>query len=887
MSRRRVALYAVAAVFVVLFGGRWTAIRYTEAAWYADLGLSGLYWSRLVHDLLWELAVAATATLWYAAQTVAVYRSIGAVHLPRRVGNLEIAEAVPRRLLRWIALALALVLGIVTAATFSDIPALVALYRSAAPLNLQEPVLGHDAAFYVARLPLLETLHLAALLLVLFGAFVSAGLYAMTGSITVAERRLRMTPHARTHLVVLAALLALVVAWGFQLDAYGLVGGGGSADGALAAADRAVRIPAAGALAALALVVAAGSVATLRLNRHGLLLAMWATLAVGAVVGRYVAPYLSDAWGKPDPAAQLALAQYADRYSRAGLGVLDDVRQEQPPVATALPPESLDVVRRALEGLSPWDAEPGLLDAALNAALSDTVRPRAWSTTLDAYPGPGGTPALVDLAVPETDVLALRRAARATDWTALHRGPLAWAGDPVAVAAGAAGGGALRFLAALDPAAGPSAVPQPVARAEGRIRFLAHGAELAVAGPDEPAPAAGPSGLRLGGLLRRLLLAWTLQSPPLLDRRTSVSDRLIIWRDVPDRLQRLYPFATFGAPRAVLAGGRLVWMADGFLASARFPLADHVTWNGDEVNWLCAAYVATVDAVTGDTRLFLRPPDLTFAARLAAGTGARALPSDSLGPDLRRHLGYPEDLFLAQAEMLARHRGDTGTAARPWEVAVPGGAAAPAGEPPAPHATLALLALGAPQPQLWRLLPLADAAGNALVGIVAGTTRPDGRLSLRLLRYPAGAYPTLAAADSRMALSPAAVGAVAEAAGPQGNVHRGDIAVVPVAGTLAYAQFLYATANRQDVPLMPRGLTVLAAGRLGVGADPESAARALGSARESATAESGTSASLSQARAAFLALDSAVHRGDWIQFGRAYETLRRALGVTVTPPHRP
>ncbi len=169
MSRRRVALYAVAAVFVVLFGGRWTAIRYTEASWYADLGFSALYWSRLVHDLLWQLAVAATATLWYAAQTFAVYRSIGAVHLPRRVGNLEIAEAVPRRVLRWIAGLLALVLGLVTAATFTDVPALVALYRSAVPLNLQEPVLGHDAVFYVARLPLLETAHLAALLLVLFG----------------------------------------------------------------------------------------------------------------------------------------------------------------------------------------------------------------------------------------------------------------------------------------------------------------------------------------------------------------------------------------------------------------------------------------------------------------------------------------------------------------------------------------------------------------------------------------------------------------------------------------------------------------------------------------------------------------------------------------------
>ena len=882
MSRRRIALYAVAAVLVVLFGGRWAALRFTEASWYADLGLSRLYWTRLTHDLLWQLAVALAATLWYAVQTLAVYRSIGAVHLPRRVGNLEIAEAVPRRVLRWIALALAVILGLVTAATFTDVPDLVVLYRAAVPLGLVEPVLGRDASFYVARLPLLETLHLAATLLVVFGAFVSGALYAMTGSITLAGRRLKMTPHARTHFVALAAVLALVLAWGFQLDAYALVGGGGSADGALAAADRAVRIPAATALAALALVVAAGSALSLTRSRPALLLALWGTLAAGALLGRYLAPYLMDAWGgRPDPAASLGLAQYADRYSRAGLGVLDGVRQRQEAPAS-LPAESLAVLRRALAGLSPWEAEPGLLDAALNAADADTTRPRAWTTTLDRYAGPAGAPALVDVAVPETDVLAMHRAARATPWSALHRGPLSWAGAPLAVAAGAEDeAGPLRFLDSLGD--GGSAGPVPLALAPGRIRFLAHGAELAVVGPDEAAPV----GLPLGGLWRRLLLAWALQAPPLLDRRTSVADRVVIWRDVPDRLARLFPFATFDAPRAVVARGRLVWLADGYLASARFPLADHVEWNGDEVNYLCAPYVAAVDALTGSTRLYLRPPDLAFAAILAARSGVAALPSDSLDAALRDHLGYPGDLFLAQAEMLARHRGDTGVAARPWAVALPEGTTPRGGEPLAPHATLALLPLGGEPARLWRLLPLADDGGNALVGIVAGSVRPDGRPELELLRYPGAAYPTLAAAESRMAASPAATGAVAEAAGPNGAVRRGAIAAIPVAGTVAYVRFLYAAAHRADDPLMPRGMVVLAGEHLGVGTDPESAVRALTSAREPPGAEALTSASLAAARAAFQALDSAVRRGDWVQFGRAYETLRRALGAGGTAPRRP
>jgi len=887
MNRRRGAAYAVAGILLVLFGGRWAAIRFTEASWFADLGLGSVYWGRFAHDLAWQAALALGAALWYAAQTWAVYRSIGAVHLPRRVGDLEIAEAVPRRTLRWIALGTACLLGIITAMTFSDIPDLVALYRHAVPLDIREPILGNDASFYLARLPLLEALHLVALVMVLFGIFVAMGLYALTGSITYGDRRLRATPHARGHLVVLAGILALVLAWGFQLDAWQIVGGGGSAQGALAAADRAIRVPASTALAALALVVAAGTVASLRWRRPGILLTLWATLAVAALLGRYVAPYLSDAWRRrPDRAVSLALAQYADRYSRAGLGLLDAVRPERFAVAPTVPPESLEALGRELGGLSPWDVEPGALAAALNGALPDSARPRAWTTSLDGYPGTAGQPVLTALAVPETDPLEVARAARRADWTELHRGPLSWAGDPVAVAAGGRWAGGLVFFGQLSPVRDSTTAPVPVARAAGRIRFLAHAADPAVVGPDEPPPAGGPRGLRLGGFVRRLLLAWALQMPPLLDRRTSVADRLLVWRDVPRRLARLYPFTTFDSPRAALVDGRLLWISDGYLASARFPLAEQVTWNGEVVNFLRAAYLATVDAVSGATRLYLRPPDMRFAAELAAGTGTPALPSDSLGPDLREHLGYPEQLFVAQAEMLARHRGDADVTAEPWVLAA--GETGTEREGAArPRDVTALLGIGGEAPRLWRLLPLTDSAGNYLVAIVAGTCRADGTLWLRLLRLPQTGLPTLAAAENRLSASPTLEAAVADAAGPDGAARRSIVVAVPAAGTMAYAQFLLASRRKAEEPLLPRAMVLLAANRLGIGDDAEAAARAMVTATPSPAAAAGSAAALSEARAAFAAMDSASRRGDWAAFGRAYEALRRALETGAAHGKRP
>jgi hypothetical protein len=182
MSRARIAGVVVLGVLVALFGGRWLAVRYTEALWYADLGRSAQFRHLLASRLLWQGLTLLAATLWYGAQSFGVYRSIGAVHLPRRVGNLEIAEAVPRSVLRALAAGIALLLGVATVAAFHDLSDFVALSQAATPLGLPEPILGRDAAFYLARLPLLETLLLMAAIAVVMGIILAAGLYALTGS---------------------------------------------------------------------------------------------------------------------------------------------------------------------------------------------------------------------------------------------------------------------------------------------------------------------------------------------------------------------------------------------------------------------------------------------------------------------------------------------------------------------------------------------------------------------------------------------------------------------------------------------------------------------------------------------------------------------------------
>ncbi len=881
MSRRRLALLAVAAVLLVLFGGRWIALRYTDALWFESLGQGARYRGLLLRAVAWQSATFLVALAWFAAHTLGVYASIGAVHLPRRLGNLEIDEAVPSRILRAIAVATAALLAVATAYTFSDLDQYVALARAAAPYGLSEPVLGQDAAFYLAVLPLIEVLHLLATVLVMLASLLVIGLYAITGSLAVSRRRVRITPHARTHLVILLAALALVVAWGFQLDAYQMVAGGGHAQGALSPADKSIRIPASHALAALSLAVAAGSVLALRWVRPALLFVLWATLGVATILGRLVIPVMTEAWGAAsDPTLVAQIAQWTDGFSRAGLGVLDVPTRTLP--AGEVRPDSVAALTQALEGIFAWSGQPELAGRMLDDATGDTTDLRIWSVTPTEARDSSGRVHPAAVALAQTDVAQVYRLVPRPRWTPMHRGMLAWGGEPLALDA-TLRAGPLTYFGGLDPA---DTAPRgtPLRLAPERIRFLPHVAELGIVGPDEGTPGEAAPGVLLGGLLRRLMLGWALQAPPLLDDHTSNADRVLYWRDLPSRLARLYPFARFDPARGAIVNGRLTWIVDGYLMSSRFPLAEPVRWRGDDVNFLSSPYIVTVDAASGQTRLYQRPLANAFAASVARAERSSPLPADSLPRAVRLALRYPEGLLGGQAAMLAR-RGEHDARGPLWALAWQDTSAA-GHDAALLRPTIAIATLEREGPRLWQFIPIVDARGNHLAAFAAGGVSGNGELELSLLRAAGTAAPTPQAAAARMAASPAMLAATAVLARPDVATRRGPVLAIPAAGTVAFAQLFFST-GRTNEPLRVEGVAVLAGSRAGFGADARAAVRSLMRGEGETLGVALAGAELGEARAAFLALDSARQAGDWEKFGRAWAALRRALhlepGASVRP----
>src|SRR5688500_17169728 len=97
-ARRRLAI-GLAVVAAGLLAGRAGALLFSDYAWYSALGASALWHERSRDTAGLHTVSALFAGLFSLVNLSAVRRSIISLALPRRLGNVEFGEEVPRRIL--------------------------------------------------------------------------------------------------------------------------------------------------------------------------------------------------------------------------------------------------------------------------------------------------------------------------------------------------------------------------------------------------------------------------------------------------------------------------------------------------------------------------------------------------------------------------------------------------------------------------------------------------------------------------------------------------------------------------------------------------------------------------------------------------------------------
>jgi hypothetical protein len=324
----------------------------------------------------------------------------------------------------------------------------------------------------------------------------------------------------------------------------------------------------------------------------------------------------------------------------------------------------------------------------------------------------------------------------------------------------------------------------------------------------------GTGGIVLGSFLRRGLIAFDrgdITKVPFSDDITADS-RLLMRRNVRDRVAELAPFLTFDQDPYIVVGGdgRLYWIVDAFTSSDTYPYAAHSSLGAESVNtinYVRNSVKVVIDAYDGTTTFYVfDQADPILAAWRGIFPGLFKDASE-MPAWLRKHVRYPELLLSVQAEVYGLYhmtnpevfynREDL------WTVATQtgsGDSGEQAAQPMEPNFVLMKLP-GEPDLEFVEILPFTPANRNNMIGWIAA--RSDGDHYGTAVVYD---FPKTRLVDGPQQIE-ARIDQNAQLSGQltlwnqQGShVLRGSLLVIPCGQALLYAEPIYLQAQRSPMP---------------------------------------------------------------------------------------
>ena len=834
MSSRGWVIAGLALAAALLLVGRAVTTLLVDHAWYAAMGAPGLWWERMVDTVLLQGGTWVLGSAFAFANLHAVRRTILAVAIPSRVANIEMTAMIPARRLLSITILLAVLVGLALAAPMDDWTA-VALARHGVPFGEIEFFLDKDLGFFLYWLPLEEGLYLWALLSLVAVTTIVLVLYALTRSLRLEGRRVVASTHVRRHLSVLGALVLLLLAWSYRLDAFDVLREGSGPDGLFLRVDHVVTLR-----VDLVLAVMSGIAAmlVLRAGWMGQLRLAFITVSVVLIssVGlRHALPSLimrGNTLGEP---GRRDLDYLATRtlVSRRAYDV-DGIRFVGAPRVVAR--TSRVALADVESSVSLWDAP------AVRARLGDGTRTANVLAAVTWRASEEG----------RIDAVYARRAAPGDEAWHVR---LADATRPVLIDSGFDLQGGV-----LDSTAYPASQEPLVAPGYQGYRLVPDSTGLVLGSP-------------LDGTLARVAHAWAERDPALLtpDSATGRAVRFVSHRDVRERVGLLAPVLAQGEEVLPLVhDGVLYWTVDLYSASDSYPLSQRWLIAGSVRSYFRHAATALVEGATGRVRFLpVDRPDPLARTWLALVPSLILAPA-AAPPGLVDRLPPATDGAIAQLRTFAQFGSRL---EGPVHRTVPDSAITADG--PVPH-----LVRVDGQPTLAWSVPLLD--GDQLGGLVTAVGGRQRATYWDTTIVPRPRWETIRE-RLRLALDSARSG-LPDGSRREPRVRPGRVqAVLTEQGPLFLQPLQW---NRGDGDVLVSRVAVLldpAGGSVGVGMTAGDALARLGAVSAGQVPPDDPLAAFTESREQgvtrlYEAMREAMRAGNWSRFGAAFDSLGRVLG---------
>lgn len=886
-----VLLLAVILLFSLL---GWTV----EWLWMGELGYRQVFWRIRLTEGAMFLTAFVLAVAYFGANGVALHRIVQAMPAPARMPWQVPGAAVQapgwaaRAAMVFLPVIGALIAGAIFSRSWDD----YLRFAFAQSFGRAEPVLGHDAGFYVFTLPFLDDIQNFLVLI----ATVGTGLHLLTyhqNGLLRAWKTLEADFRQRV-LVVLAAnavLFMLAWGWGYYLDRFHLLYESGGAVYGPGYTDVTVVLPAlavmVGASAALAVVVVAGAWRN-RMQWPLIGTVGFVVLAALALLG---APALFQQFVVRPNELQLETPYLKNNidFTRWAFS-LDRVQERSYPAVTDL---TLDQIRDntdTLENVRLWDWRPLL--QTYRQMQEIRLYYEFYNVDVDRY--------MLDGRLRQV-LLSSRELGRLPSQsdTWVNRVLQYTHGYGLAMSLAAhddtAGEGVPRFVVKdLPPATwGGLKVDRPAIYFGEKMpgyRIVNTGIEEF----DYPrgdanvyVRYAGRGGVLLSSYWRRLLFAWNrFDVNILISSYITPKSRIQIWRDVAERVNKIAPFLKLdGDPYLVVGGGRLYWIQDAYTTSESFPYSEPYQ---SGPNYIRNSVKVVVDAYEGSVDFYVVDgADPILRAYRTAFPGLFK-PLSAMPADLKAHLRFPRDLFNAQVDKYMRYHMTIPQVFYNnedlWTLSEEkyGGKLAPM------HPYYILMRLpDEPRLQFLLMIPLTPQTKDNMIAWMAARSDYPGLGDLIVYKFP----------KERLIYGPLQVEAMIDQDtvisrqlslwDQRGSrVIRGNMFVIPIDHSILYVEPVYLMAETNDLPQLKR-VIVAHGSRIAMEPTLNEALKAVfgggvgppsGPAATAATAATGAAPSsdvLGRVRDGIARAEAALKRGDWRAFGDAMEEVKRLVGT--------
>jgi uncharacterized membrane protein (UPF0182 family) len=632
---------------------------YTDWLWFGEVGYTQVFLKTLAVRGWLFTAVAVTVlvflylNLTFAGRTAApdVYWELeDQLGLPGRV----VIEPLIRRFLPVVLALISLGSGLRASATWETVLG----YFNSTGFGATDPLFGRELSFFVFVLPFWRLLHGWAMALVVSTILLTLVLYVLQRSLVMTTRGPRLAVSARSHLLALGALLLGLKAVGFWLDRFEVVF---SARGIVFGAtytDIYATLPVLGALAVLAALCAVACL--VQIARPGLRLVAGGLLVLGLawVLGLGLYPALLQRFRVTpnELAAERPFIAHNIRMTRQAYG-LDRIEEREFPADENLDARALARNEATIKNIRLWDHRP------LLRTFGQLQEIRTYYKFVDVdndrYTVDGEYRQLM-LSPRELSYQHLQSRIWINEHLTFTHGYGAVVGPVNRITPE----GLPEFLVKDIPPQSTAGFPR-ITRPEiyyseisnEYVLVRTRSQELDYPAGDQNVYSTyrGAGGIVLSSWLRTLAFAARFGEIKLLLSNDLTSEsRIMIYRTVTERVQRIAPFFRYDRdPYLVITDdGRLVWMLDGYTTSDRYPYADPVRGMG---NYIRNSVKATVDAYSGAVALYMADATDPLVRVYAGAFPGLLKPLGEMPSDLRRHIRYPEDLFSIQARKYATY----------------------------------------------------------------------------------------------------------------------------------------------------------------------------------------------------------------------------------------